>query len=85
MLYVKKRFKCVLHSYTKLGNKTGKTYVEVLELVSVEVSTDVDALAPDDDDLLTVQNGLGHDGGQTAQKMASSVDDDWLKNIRKIY
>ncbi len=59
--------------------KVWRTYVEVLELVSVEVSTDVDALAPDDDDLLTVQDGLGHDGGQTAQKVASSVDDDWLE------
>ena len=56
-----------------------KTYIKVLELVAVEVSADVDALAAYDDNFLTVQNGLCHDGGQAAQQVASAVNDDGLK------
>ena len=56
--------------------------VEVLQLVAVEVAADVDALGANDDNLLTVENGLGHDGGQAAQQVASAVNDDglWTKS-----
>jgi len=55
------------------------TYIKVLQLVAVEVSADVDALASHNHHLLAVENGLSHDGGQAAQQVASAVNDDWLK------
>jgi len=57
-----------------------RTYVKVLQLVAVEVSADVDALATNDHDLLTVQDGLCHDGCQAAQQVASAVNDNGLKD-----
>ena len=56
-----------------------RTYVKVLELVAVEVAADVDAFGANDHHLLTVEDGLGHDGGQAAQQVASAVNDDGLK------
>ena len=61
-----------------------KTYIKILELVAVEVSADVDALAAYDDNFLTVQNGLCHDGGQAAQQVASAVNDNGLQKNAEI-
>lgn len=49
---------------------------QVLELVPVETARDVDAFTPDNDHLLALEQGLGHDGGETTQQMASAVDDE---------
>ena len=57
-----------------------RSYLEVLELVTVEVTADADALGADDDDLLTIQDGFSNNGSKTAQKVASPVNDDWLEN-----
>ena len=39
---------------------------------------DVDLLAPDDDNLLAVEDELGDDGGQTAHHVASAVNNNGL-------
>lgn len=52
--------------------------VEVLQLVTVEVSGDVDLLAPHDDDLLPVEDELGDDGGQTPKHVGAAVNDNSL-------
>ena len=44
------------------------------QLVPIEVARKVDALAPHNDDLITVENVLGHDGGQTAHQMAAAIN-----------
>jgi len=48
--------------------------LQVLELVPVEVSAHVDALAPHDHDLVADQNVLGDDGGQTAHQVAAAIN-----------
>ena len=45
-------------------------------LVAEEAARDVDLLAPDDDDLLAVQNLLGHDRGQPSEEMSLAINDD---------
>ena len=65
------------------SNIRKSSYLEVLELVTVEVTADADALGADDDDLLTVQDGFRNNGRQTAQKVASPVNDDWLEMLKK--
>jgi len=52
--------------------------VEVLQLVTVEVSGDVDLLTPHDDDLLPVEDELGDDGGQTPEHVGAAVNDNGL-------
>jgi hypothetical protein len=56
--------------------------LQVLELVPVEVSAHVDALATDHDDLVAVQEELGHDGAESAHEMAAAIDDHRLKGKR---
>jgi hypothetical protein len=45
-------------------------------LSAEELSRDVESLAADNDNLLAVEELLGHDGGQTAKEMALAVNDD---------
>ena len=53
--------------------------VDVLHtLVAEEAARDVELLATDNDDLLTVQSLLGNDGSETTKKMALAVNDDHL-------
>lgn len=52
--------------------------VEVLQLVTVEVTGDVDLLASHDDDLLPVEDELGDDGGQTPKHVGAAVNDNSL-------
>jgi len=52
--------------------------LEVLQLVAVEVAGHVDAFTPDDDDFVAVQDELGDDGGQSADQMATAVDNNRL-------
>ena len=52
--------------------------VEVLQLVTVEVSGDVDLLTPHDDDLLPVEDELGDNGGQTPEHVGAAVNDNGL-------
>ena len=52
--------------------------VEVLQLVTVEVSRDVNLLTPHDDDLLPVEDELGDDGGQTPEHVGAAVNDNGL-------
>ena len=54
-------------------------------LGAMEVSGDVDALATDDDDLLALQQLLGHGRCQTTEQMAFTIDDDRLKVVRNDY
>ena len=49
--------------------------VVVLELVSEELTGDVEGLASDNDNLLAVEDLLGNNGSQTAQQVALSVND----------
>ena len=53
--------------------------LEVLELVAVEVSGHLDALRAHDDDLVAVQQELGHYGGEAAHQVAPAVNDDGLE------
>ena len=53
--------------------------LEVLQLVTVEVAGHVDAFTPYDYDFVAVQDELGDNGGQTADQMATAVDNYWLK------
>jgi hypothetical protein len=48
----------------------------VLELRAEELARDVQSLAADDDDLLTIEELLGNDGGETAKEVALAIDDD---------
>jgi len=50
--------------------------VHVLELVAVEASGNIDPFAPNNDDSLALEQLLGDDGCQTAQKMTSTIDDE---------
>ena len=45
-------------------------------LVAEETAGNVDLLAPDDDNLLAVENLLRDNRGKTAEKMALAVNDD---------
>lgn len=49
---------------------------EVLELVSEELSGDVDVLTSHDDDLLAVEKLLGDCRGESSKKVALCVNDD---------
>ena len=53
--------------------------LQVLQLVTVEVTAHVDAFTSDDDDLVAVQDEFGDDGGQTAHQMTTAIDDHRLK------
>ena len=60
--------------------------LQVLQLVAVEVSAHVDAFGSDDDNLVTVQDEFGDDGGQTAHQVATAIDYHRLEyeiNVRK--
>lgn len=46
-----------------------------------ELARDVQGLAADNNDLLTAEELLGHDGGQTAEEVALAIDDD-LRRVR---
>ena len=48
----------------------------VTDLVAEETAGDVDLLAPNDDNLLAVENLLRDNRSKTAQKMALAVNDD---------
>lgn len=60
-----------------------KVVVE-LQLVSEELTGDVQELASDHGNLLAVQQLLGDDGGQTTQQVALSVDDDNWFEVRHV-
>ena len=51
----------------------------MLTLRAEEFSGDVDGLAADDDDLLSVEELLGDDAGETTEEMALAVNDDLVK------
>lgn len=48
-------------------------------LCAEELSGNVEGLAPDDNDLLSIEKLLGDDTGETTEKMTLAVNDD-LKN-----
>lgn len=50
----------------------------VLELVADEGSGDLDLLAADHNDLLSLEELLGNDGGKTTEKVSLAIDDDSL-------
>ena len=52
--------------------------LQVLQLVAVEVARHTDAFTPDDDDFIAIQDEFGDDGGQTANQMATTVNDYWF-------
>jgi len=52
--------------------------VEILQLVTVEVSAHVDALGPDDHDLVAGKQQLGNSRGKPAHQMAASIKDNRL-------
>ena len=47
-----------------------------MHLVAEEAARDVNLLAPNDDNLLAVQDLLGHNGGQPTEEMALAINDD---------
>jgi len=52
----------------------------VLQFRAEELARDVESLASNDDDLLAIEQLLGHYAGETTQKMSLAIDhDDWLK------
>lgn len=72
-----------------LGGDRDQRFGLVLTLRTEELSGDVDGLAADDDDLLSVQELLGDSAGKTTKEMALAVDDDLagnvsLRNSRKV-
>lgn len=50
----------------------------LLTLVPEERARHVDLLSADNDDLLSVEQLLGKDGGQTTQQVTTTIDDDDL-------
>ena len=53
--------------------------VEVLQLVTVEVSGHVDSFSSDDHNFVTGEDQLSHDGGEAAQHVAPAIDDNGLR------
>ena len=53
-------------------------------LSAEELARDVDSLAADDDNLLAVQELLGHDRGQTAKQVALAVDNNLLETQLRV-
>ena len=53
--------------------------LQILQLIPVEVTAHVDALASDNDDLVAVQDEFGDCRGQSAHQMATAIDHDRLK------
>ena len=53
--------------------------LQILQLVTVEVTAHVDAFASDNDDLVAVQDEFGDSRGQSAHQMATAIDHDRLK------
>lgn len=52
----------------------------VLELSAEELARDVESLSADNDDLLTLEELLGDNTGQTAEQVALAIDNDLLTN-----
>ena len=59
---------------------------QVLQLVSIEIARNVDALTAHNHHLLTQKHLLGHDGHQVAQEMASAIEnqDLPLRHLRQL-
>ena len=53
--------------------------LQVLQLVTVEITAHVDGLTSDDDDFVAVQDEFGDCGGQSSHQMATGINDDRLK------
>jgi len=53
--------------------------IKILQLVSVEVSRDVNAFTSQDDNPLTIEEGLGNDGTEAPQQMGPCIDHEWLR------
>ena len=53
--------------------------VEVLQLVTVEVSGHVDSLGSDDHYLIAGKDQFSHDGGKATQHMAPAINDNCLR------
>jgi hypothetical protein len=66
------RIRCVYLESGWVGRRT---------LSAEELARDVELLAADNNDLLTVQKLLGDSGGQSSEKMTLSIDHD-LRRIR---
>merc|ERR1719328_946409 len=57
--------------------------VEVLQLVAVEVAAHVDALAPDNDNLVAGEDELGNDGGEPPHEVATTINHDRLRRYSR--
>ena len=53
--------------------------LEVLQLVTVEVTAHVDTFTSHYNDFVAVQDEFGDDGGQTTHQMATAIDHNRLK------
>ena len=53
--------------------------LQVLQLVTVEITAHVDGLTSDDDDFVAVQDEFSDCGGQSAHQMTTGIDHDRLK------
>merc|ERR1711953_325059 len=57
--------------------------VEVLQLVAVEVAAHVDALTPDNDNLVAGEDELGNDGGEPSHEVATTINHDRLRRYSR--
>jgi len=62
-----------------IGVHTLLQEIKILQLVSVEVSGDVDTFTSQDDNPLTIEEGLGNDGTEAPQQMGPCIDHKWLR------
>ena len=69
----------VKRSSERLDVASKSQELQVLQLVTVEITAHVDGLASDDDDFVAVQDEFSDCGGQSAHQMATGIDHDRLK------
>jgi hypothetical protein len=72
-------------STTVVGLNTLAQKGHVLELVADEGARNLDLLAANDHDLLSLKKLLGHNGGQATKKMALAVNNDSLQLLSDSY
>jgi len=64
----------VVWTFAWVGVHSLPQKLQILQLVSVKATGDVDIFASEDDDTLTLKDGLGYERGQTAQKMSPRIN-----------
>ena len=67
----------------KMGISDWNLAIVRLASLPVEVAGDVQLLTADDDHLASLQQVLGHDGGQASNQVVATIDDDPLWRLER--